>query len=131
MDWNALQQLDLSMLHLFNDGGNLMIDQIAVVLTSGLTWIPLYLVLLYIVIRNNETMAQIGLVIFGAALCIFLSDGLTDGIIKPYMARLRPCNDPLVKETIRVVNNLRETGFSFCSAHAAPYNSGSRVATLY
>lgn len=119
MDWGNLQQFDLNLLHFFNDGNNLMLDQLACVLTSGLTWIPLYLVLLYIVIRNNETMAQIGLIIFSSALCVLLADGLTDGLIKPYVARLRPCNDPVVKYTIHLVSNLRESGYSFCSAHAA------------
>ncbi len=119
MNWNFLQQIDLSVLHFFNDSNNVILDQMAEVLTSGFTWIPLYLILFYIVVRNNETMAQIGLVVGGAALCILLADGLTDGIIKPNVARLRPCNDPMIEDTVRIVNHIYEKGFSFCSAHAA------------
>ena len=115
-----LLQIDLGLLHFFNSGGgNLFIDQMAWVLTSGWTWIPLYLVLFYIVMRNNETMPQIGLAVLGAFLCVLVADGLVDGIIKPTVARWRPSNDPLVKYTIHIVNNMRLKDYGFCSAHAA------------
>ena len=97
----------------------MLLDQIVWLLSSGLTWVPLYLALFYIVMRNNETMSQIGLVVLMAILCIFFSDGLVDGIIKPLVARWRPSNDPVIKYTIEVVNNMRLKDFSFCSAHAA------------
>lgn len=116
---NLLLSIDLALLHFFNGSDNLLIDQFVWVLTSGLTWIPLYLALFYIVMRNNETMPQIGLVILGAALCILFADGLTDGIIKPLVGRWRPSNDPVIKYTIQIVNNLRCRDYGFCSAHAA------------
>lgn len=116
---NLLLSIDLALLHFFNGSDNLLIDQFVWVLTSGLTWIPLYLALFYIVMRNNETMPQIGLVILGAALCILFADGLADGIIKPLVGRWRPSNDPVIKYTIQIVNNLRCRDYGFCSAHAA------------
>lgn len=96
----SLLQIDLGILHFFNGSGNMLMDQMVVILTSGLTWIPLYLTLFYVVMRNNETMPQIGLVVLSTALCILFADGLVDGIIKPLVARWRPSNDPLVKYTI-------------------------------
>ena len=59
----SLLQIDLGILHFFNGSGNMLMDQMVVILTSGLTWIPLYLTLFYVVMRNNETMPQIGLVV--------------------------------------------------------------------
>lgn len=115
----SLLDVDLAVLHFFNGGGNLMMDQIVWILTSGFTWIPLYLVLFYIVLRNNETMPQIGLVLFSVFLCIFFADGIVDGIIKPAVGRWRPSNDPIIKYTIHVVNNMRLKDYGFCSAHAA------------
>ena len=47
------------MLQLFNGGSSLFLDNLAVTLTNGLTWIPLYLALFYIVVKNNETMNDI------------------------------------------------------------------------
>ena len=115
----SLQQIDLELLHFFNGSGNLFFDQLAWVLTSGLTWIPLYLALFYIVMRNNETMPQIGLVVLSAFLCVLFADGLVDGIIKPTVARWRPSNDPMLKYTVNIVNGLRCKDYGFCSAHAA------------
>ena len=119
MGASLLLNADLALLHFFNGSGNMLLDQIVWLLSSGLTWVPLYLALFYIVMRNNETMPQIGLVVLMAILCIFFSDGLVDGIIKPLVARWRPSNDPVIKYTIEVVNNMRLKDYSFCSAHAA------------
>lgn len=94
-------------------------DAFALVLTSGWTWIAMYLTLLFVVIKNNETMAQIGLVILSCALCLLLADGMADGIMKPLTMRLRPINDPEVREMITLVAGVADKNYSFFSAHAA------------
>lgn len=111
---------DLGILHFFNGSNSLFYDTLVQVLTSGFTWIPLYLALFYLVIKNNETMVQIGLAIGCAVLCVVLSGGIDDMIVKPLVARLRPTVDPHVKFTIDIVNGITEAKqFSFFSAHAA------------
>ena len=119
MDFSRIQDFDMQLLHVFNGSENVWLDQMAMALTSGWTWIPLYVVLFVVVIRNNEMMGQIALVVGGAVLCIFLADGLVDGIIKPLAERCRPSSDPMFKYTVQVVDNMRLKSFSFCSAHAA------------
>ena len=119
MDWNSLLEIDRQILAFFNGSDSLFIDGFAMTLTSGLTWIPLYLGLFSLVIKNNETMAQVALIVGCAALCLFLAYGLTDYIVKPLVGRWRPTNDPIIKYTIDVVNNYRESKFGFFSAHAA------------
>lgn len=119
MDFSTIQNIDFQVLQWFNGSNNVILDQLALVLTSGFTWIPLYVVLFIVVMRNNETMMQIGLVVGGALLCILFADGFADGIIKPLAERWRPSNDPLVKYSVQVVDNLRMKDYSFCSAHAA------------
>lgn len=111
---------DLGILHFFNGSNSLFYDTLVQVLTSGFTWIPLFLALFYLVIKNNETMVQIGLAIGCAVLCVVLSGGIDDMIVKPLVARLRPTVDPHVKFTIDIVNGITEAKqFSFFSAHAA------------
>ncbi len=112
-------EIDRDVLSFFNGSGSLFVDNLALVLTSGLTWIPLYISLLYIVIKNNETMKQIMLIIGCVLLCIVLSDGVADFIVKPLVGRLRPSNDPLIKYTVEVVNGIRSTQYGFFSAHAS------------
>lgn len=119
MDFSTIQNIDFQVLQWFNGSNNVILDQLAVVLTSGVTWIPLYVVLFIVVMRNNETMSQIALVVGSAFLCILFADGFADGIIKPQAERWRPSNDPLVKYSVQVVDNLRMKDYSFCSAHAA------------
>ena len=119
IDLNSLMELDRQILAFFNGSDSLFLDGVAMTLTSALTWIPLYLGLLYIVIKNNETMAQIVLITCCVLLCLFLADGLADYIVKPLVGRWRPTNDPVIKYTIDVVNNYRETKYGFFSAHAA------------
>lgn len=119
MDFSTIQNIDFQVLQWFNGSNNVILDQLALVSTSGFTWIPLYVVLFIVVMRNNETMMQIGLVVGAALLCILFADGFSDGIIKPLAERWRPSNDPLVKYSVQVVDNLRMKDYSFCSAHAA------------
>ena len=119
MDFSGIQDIDLQVLHLLNGSNHLLLDQLVQLLTSGFTWIPLYIMLFIIVIRNNETMGQIVLVVAGALFCVLLADGLADGVIKPLTERVRPVNDPMVRDTLTVLPGMNLKSFSFCSAHAA------------
>ena len=119
MDIDTLIGLDRQLLLLMNGSDSLFLDGVVATLTNGLTWIPFYLALFYLVIKNNETMLQIVLAIGGVAVCILLADGLADGIVKPLVARWRPTNDPLLKYTVDVVNDMRGSKYGFFSAHAA------------
>ena len=119
MALDSLISLDQQLLMYFNGSDSLFLDSLVPVLTSGVTWIPLYVVLFFLVVKNNETMVQICLVLGCAFLCILLSGGVDDGIVKPLVGRLRPSNDPMMKYAVDVVSNTRGVGFSFFSAHAA------------
>lgn len=119
MDFSKIQDMDMQVLSLFNGSDNIMLDQMVQILTSGLTWIPLYVMLFFVVMRNNETMGQIALVVGSAIFCVLFADGLVDGIIKQLAERWRPSNDPTFKYIVQVVDDIRLKGYSFCSAHAA------------
>lgn len=116
---NLLLNIDTNVLAFFNDSHSLFLDNLAVSLTSGYTWIPLYLSLFYLVVKNNETMGQIALAIGTVCVCIVLSDGVADFLVKPMVARWRPSNDPILKYSIDVVDGLRADKYGFFSAHAA------------
>lgn len=119
MDFSKIQDMDMQVLSLFNGSDNIMLDQMVQILTSGLTWIPLYVMLFFVVMRNNETMGQIALVVGSAIFCVLFADGLVDGFIKQLAERWRPSNDPTFKYMVQVVDDIRPKGYSFCSAHAA------------
>ena len=94
-------EIDRQLLLLLNGSDSVFFDKLMMALTSGFTWIPLYLALLYVVVKNNETTAQILLIIGCAVLCIVLADGVADFLAKPYFQRWRPSNDPMIKYAVK------------------------------
>lgn len=119
MNYSTLYAADKTLLMVFNGSHCPFVDRLAVTLTCGYMWIPLYIALLLLVINNHKTMAQISLVISMALLAIVLSEAMADLIVKPLIARLRPIHDTLMQDSVQVVNNYRAEGYSFFSAHAS------------
>ena len=64
-DLTTLFTLDRQLLLSINSCDNLMLTGIMSAFTTAWTWVPLYLCLFYMVIKNHETMQQIALVVFG------------------------------------------------------------------
>ncbi len=114
-----ITQLDQTILLWFNGGGSLFSDNLALLLTSGYTWIPLYLALFYMVVKNNETMMQIVVIVASLGLCLLLASGIDNLLVKPLVARPRPSLDPSFRYMVDAVHNYRSSGFSFFSSHAA------------
>lgn len=119
MDLETLIQLDKEFLLSLNGSSSLFMDNLVLVLTSAVTWIPLYISLFYIVIRNNESMKQILLIICCAALCVLLSGTVDDMFVKPYVARFRPSHDPQIGLLVDIADGYRGGKYGFFSAHAA------------
>ena len=54
MDIQSLLTSDQQLLLAMNGSDSLFLDQLALILTSAWTWVPLYASLLYLVVKNNE-----------------------------------------------------------------------------
>jgi len=120
LDFSELTyHFDLPIMQVLQGSGSLFMDRFMLILTGAVTWIPLYISLLYLVIRNNETMRQIALIVFFAVLTVALSDYFVDVLVKPVFMRYRPCHDPVLRYTIDVVNGYRGGIYGFFSAHAS------------
>ena len=113
IEWDRL------VLGVINGHHTMFLDTLMVVLTSGPTWVPLYIALLYLVIKNNENVAQILLVITCVIFCMFTTEFVTEGIVKPMVARPRPGSDPEWMNMVHAVFDRRSTDYSFFSAHAS------------
>ena len=111
--------LDLQLFFVFNGSHSLFLDGLMVTLTSAYVWVPLYLALLFLVIKNNENLSQVMLTVGCAMICIALTAGITNLLVKPLVARPRPCMDSEIKYLVDVVNGMRLSDYSFFSAHAA------------
>lgn len=119
MTLEGIIAVDQQALMWFNGSESLFLDSLVPLLTSGITWLPLYIGLFYLVVKNNENMSQIGLVVGASMLCVMLAGGVDDVFVKPLVGRLRPCNDPMIKSQLTLVSGTLEQSFSFFSAHAA------------
>lgn len=115
----TIENIDEFFITVFNGSNSMFIDNAAILLTNGLTWIPLYLALVVLVIKNNEKISQVLLLLGSVFIVLVLSDGMCDYIIKPLVARPRPVCDPSLKGLVNVVNGYIPSGYSFFSAHAA------------
>ncbi len=111
--------MDISILQFFNGSDSLWLDGFAVAATSTSTWIPLFIALFYMVIKNNEKMSQILLALAACLCALALSGGLSDVVVKPLVGRLRPSLDPSLAGTVSLVDGITGSGFSFFSSHAA------------
>lgn len=111
--------IDLAILQMINGSESSFLDGLMVTLTSGFTWIPLYIALLYLVISNNDNMTKIMLIILCGIGCVVFSGGICDFIIKPMIGRIRPINDDMLDGIIYTVGDMSNKDFSFFSSHAA------------
>lgn len=110
--------MDITLLHVFNDYHTPLLDSVMAVVTNGLTWIPLYIILVFVVCIVCPRCDALR-IIACALVCVAITAGVDELIVKPLVCRLRPTHDPAVMHTINVVGGIRGSGYSFFSAHAA------------
>lgn len=119
MDWNAIIDLDKQLLLAVNGSDSLFLDGIVMTLTTAATWIPLYLSLFYLVVKNNHSWQKVLLIVACAGLCVLLAGTVDDVLVKPNVARWRPTHDPEIGMLVDVVNDYRGGNYGFFSAHAS------------
>ena len=93
------------------------LDPVMLFISNTLAWLPLYVFLLYLIIKDygNDTW----FVLSGIVLTIILADQVTSTFMKPYFGRLRPSQDPTLETLIHLVNGYKGGKFGFASSHAA------------
>ena len=114
-----LESLDRDLLLMVNGSDSLYLDRVAHVLTTALTWLPLYISLFVIVLRNNDSFRKVLMILAAAGLCVLLAGTVDDLIVKPTVARWRPTHDPVIGAMVDVVDGYRGGKYGFFSAHAS------------
>lgn len=117
MDLQRLIDIDKQVMLAFNGSNSLYMDGVMKIYTSTVVWIPVALVLLFIVLKNNTPRVSL-LVVLGVALTILASDQVSSVLIKPLVGRLRPSHDPEFMHLIDTFNGYRSGSYSFTSSHA-------------
>src|SRR5688572_8666018 len=112
-----LIEYDKALLQFLNGHHTPWLDPVMLILTETITWLPLYLFLVYLVIKEYKK--ESWMILLGIGLTILLADQITASIMKPYFARLRPSREPTLEGLVHLVRGYTGGQFGFASSHAA------------
>lgn len=118
MDIQQYITADKELLLSLNGSQSLFWDGFMWIATSTIIWLPMIVMLLYIIIKNNKIQEAL-LIIILITLVVTLADQIASEICKPFFARFRPTQDPYIMYMIDIVNGYRGGRFGFISSHAA------------
>lgn len=118
MNIDQLIRYDKEAFLALNGGKSLFWDGFMWIFTSSLIWIPLAIILLYVIIKNNR-LKQTLLIIGMIALVVLLADRISSGFFKPFFQRFRPAQDDEFQSFVDIVNGYRGGRYGFVSSHAA------------
>lgn len=119
MNLDSLTTLDKELLLALNGSQSVFLDSVVKTLTATATWIPLYVSMLYVVLKNSDTMRRVLTIVCCAAVCVLLAGTIDDTLVKPLVARWRPARDGEIGVLVDIVNGYRGGRFGFFSAHAS------------
>ena len=111
MEW--LNSIDIYLFKLINASGFELMDPIMSLISGTTTWVPLYLLLLYLLYKKNSQ--QLLWTALSLGILIFIADFGSVHLFKNIFERLRPCHQ---LNGIRIVGNCGGL-YSFISSHAA------------
>lgn len=121
-----LLNLDREVFIFLNSFGNESWDGFWLFITKQINWIPIFIIILYLVLKHygwRHALLIIGMI----ALLILITDQTTNHLFKYRFVRLRPGSDPALDGLIRAVKT--SSTFSFISGHAS--NSMAAAFFLY
>ncbi|MFA9186804.1 phosphatase PAP2 family protein [Flavobacterium magnesitis] len=120
---DKLLSLDVQLLVYLNGLGSESYDGLWLFITKQTNWIPLFLILLYLIYKKIGGKQTLYVLLF-ISLLILITDQTTN-LVKYGVQRLRPCNNPDIDSIIRIVKSSKS--FSFFSGHA----SNSMAAAMF
>src|SRR5690606_41930397 len=111
-----LNELDKVIFLSINQGlSNYFFDFLMPILRNPYTWAPLYLFFLIFAIKHYKKKGFIMILFF--LMTFGLGDFFSASVIKPSVMRVRPCNEVLIKEQVKVRVRFG-SGYSMPSSHA-------------
>ena len=118
-----LIHLDKKLFVFLNNLGSTPFDDIWLLITKQINWIPFFLILLFILYKKLGT-KKLGIAILILAALITFTNEITD-LIKFSIQRIRPCNDDTLAGLIRVVK------YSDTSSYFSGHASNSTAAMMF
>ena len=114
---DALLQLDSQLLLLLNYFHSDFWDNALWLVSSTQIWIPMYVMLIYAIIRGQKV--QSWLTIVALLVLVVLCDRISTDIFKYGFERLRPTHNPDLEGIVKTVFGYKGGKYGFVSSHAA------------
>lgn len=111
-----LLELDRHIFSLINADAGPWLDQILPWWREKSNWIPLYTLMAFVFVHRFGWRGFALIAITG--LWVTVADFTSSSIFKPWVGRLRPCNDPDFADQVRLLLEHCGSGKSFPSSHA-------------
>lgn len=92
------------------------LDKVMIAITQMWVWIPLYLLLIYWIVKQYGK--QCWWIFLAVGLVVLCSDQLSAHVCKPLFQRLRPCYDPDLQDLIYLPKGMAGGRYGFVSSHA-------------
>lgn len=112
-----LNQLDTQLFLLINGSHNTFFDPIMYWLSDKLIWAPMYLLIVFLMVRRYKIRGILMLLFVG--LVITLCDQTASGLLKNTVQRLRPSHEPALAGLIYLSKAGPGGLYGFASSHAA------------
>ena len=114
-----LTELDTDLLLAVNGLHSGYFDTFMWLVSRKFEWIPMYLALVYVLLRNFHWKVVLAALLAMAAIFL-LTDAFNSQILRPAVARLRPSNlENPVSTMVHVVDGYRGGSYGFPSAHSS------------
>lgn len=115
IDW--LEQMDQAMVIAVNQWHHPILDDIMWNISGKWQWIPLYVYLLYMMIKKYDQ--KVLWPILSVVMVIVLTDQTSVHLFKEVFQRYRPCHHLELKPVLELVHNKCGGKYGFVSSHAA------------
>lgn len=117
MMFDTLINTDKELFLFINGAHNDFFDLIMWWVSKTITWLPLYMLIIYLIIKKYRQKSVWILLL--AILMVSLSDLTSVYLFKNVFMRLRPCHNPCMDGLVHIVNNKCGGSYGFISSHAA------------
>lgn len=115
--FEGIEKLDQELFLFLNGIHSPFWDTIMWHISGKFEWIPLYIILLYLLIKQYKK--QSWKLIIGIAMLIAMVDQASVRLFKEVVQRYRPCKNLDLESVVHLVNNKCGGTFGFVSSHAA------------
>ena len=117
--------LDKKLFIFLNSLGSPTFDEYWLLITNQVYWTPFFLLIAFLLYKKIGS-KKLGIVVLFITLILFCCNTSVE-FFKNYFHRLRPCNDPEIKDIIRIIH--QSDSYSFFSGHAS--NSMATMVFVY